>query len=1047
MTAPIINSYKKRILFKRLFGSFTGFELSNYVKNIGLYFLIIFLFLLPWGLSVITLFWKNNNNNKRNNKKNTIPKICDVPIIVVGSIWAVVLLMFFLLGYLINTKKDKREDLIVDEEDSLFGNDERISLAQQFSIIFPYKGIVLIFIHSLISGLLLAYSCVFLSLDNLEQRFENNVVKWILYILGWIVISITQWSLTSKPPVETSIFQTDDELILDNLSRTFYVALLYFLSWLLEKTDVLTDKNIIFHIILVILPILWVFGLLPQFRTLYSWVLEQVVVHILGGTPAASDERSFLYFALGAISIFLSMVFGDYIKTQIGFSIAILLGFLNGVSVFPMPIIYFKMSKHLVTQFFKQPIWIIIFRVILVIIVITVVNILWTVINNVAVRPLFLILTTVLLCVICIVRDIQQQRIFFNIFRNPLYRPQKNNVYQVQNYFMEIIFPFLYKFLYFITPFLTLILGCIYIINRKQEVINKEWGAMEWILTCRFLRILWQCPIPSLMHNCVFYILEIIFHNEKWWKDTNPLLIMIVITYIFQILQQCKDKFLYACHSVASFMTDRKQYVKYQALAIFFIILYTPILLLVILISSMFNSPIVPIFGLPIFVIGYPRPVRQWPKFEIETNYTTSSTSDSLIYRDFTINLKKVINKGMSKGRYSTKVGEMYLCRYDSLILIAQIVESSFTDCIIIFKGLEQQGTSCHNVEARKIDEIFECTNNSPCSIQFPIRNAITPKVPLYCKCYTDIKSKVVGILDNPEVIALIYPTFFKVLIWKLSSMCKEIPNRWLKIDVNKELFNTYWKQFPMSWFDYVTNRYNIFENDTKNDIISVAVMFYSCVNDYTLTMESIYKIFSGKFPLTTSSFCLDEYDDAKNLIIECFRISIKFVFDESIMNNINDYNGMMNTLMMYEKEYCIDMAESPRWLEKLEEKIPNFFTLYKEDGSYYSKTLKRHLNLINFAQINPEIPKGIWANLIFELYYCTNDDDERYSIQANNKILRNIFVQSANTPLGYPVYVNAEKVTVVHCVSTHVDKVYDNTQQETNPYNDSQYDSTQYEV
>jgi len=56
---------------------------------------------------------------------------------------------------------------------------------------------------------------------------------------------------------------------------------------------------------------------------------------------------------------------------------------------------------------------------------------------------------------------------------------------------------------------------------------------------------------------------------------------------------------------------------------------------------------------------------------------------------------------------------------------------------------------------------------------------------------------------------------------------------RWLRIDANKELFNTYWKQFPMSWFDYVTNRYNIFDNDIKNNIISVAVMFYSCVNDY----------------------------------------------------------------------------------------------------------------------------------------------------------------------------------------------------------------------
>ncbi len=60
----------------------------------------------------------------------------------------------------------------------------------------------------------------------------------------------------------------------------------------------------------------------------------------------------------------------------------------------------------------------------------------------------------------------------------------------------------------------------------------------------------------------------------------------------------------------------------------------------------------------------------------------------------------------------------------------------------------------------------------------------------------------------------------------------------------------------------------------------------------------------------------------------------------------------------MYDKEYCIDVANSPRWLNKLEEKTPNFFTLYKADDTYYSQTLKRNQNLINFAQINQEIPK-----------------------------------------------------------------------------------------
>lgn len=56
--------------------------------------------------------------------------------------------------------------------------------------------------------------------------------------------------------------------------------------------------------------------------------------------------------------------------------------------------------------------------------------------------------------------------------------------------------------------------------------------------------------------------------------------------------------------------------------------------------------------------------------------------------------------------------------------------------------------------------------------------------------------------------------------------------------------------------------------------------------------------------------------------------------------------------------------------------------------------------------------------------------------------------MQSANPPLGYPVFINAERMTVVHSVSNHVQKVYDNPNT-TNQYDNSQYDTntTQYEV
>ena len=42
------------------------------------------------------------------------------------------------------------------------------------------------------------------------------------------------------------------------------------------------------------------------------------------------------------------------------------------------------------------------------------------------------------------------------------------------------------------------------------------------------------------------------------------------------------------------------------------------------------------------------------------------------------------------------------------------------------------------------------------------------------------------------------------------------------------------------------------------------------------------------------------------------------------------------------------------------------------------------------------------------ELLYLTNDDEERYSIQAEERILRNLTVQAADPPLGYFIYSSA---------------------------------------
>jgi len=73
--------------------------------------------------------------------------------------------------------------------------------------------------------------------------------------------------------------------------------------------------------------------------------------------------------------------------------------------------------------------------------------------------------------------------------------------------------------------------------------------------------------------------------------------------------------------------------------------------------------------------------------------------------------------------------------------------------------------------------------------------------------------------------------------------------------------------------------------------------------------------------------------------------------------------------------------------------------------GTYTSRVLSKQEIIAPLGRLNGECVRGQWASLALELLYFTNDDEERYSIQAHPTLLRNLSIQAADPPLGYPVY------------------------------------------
>lgn len=105
----------------------------------------------------------------------------------------------------------------------------------------------------------------------------------------------------------------------------------------------------------------------------------------------------------------------------------------------------------------------------------------------------------------------------------------------------------------------------------------------------------------------------------------------------------------------------------------------------------------------------------------------------------------------------------MFLIRFERLLLFIHIVERGWDYAVTSMKGLELQGTSCHNVEASYIDEILDAK-----FLLTPGFNIMEPIDTIPIDCVTETKNSLTGIIDSPTTLKMIPSAFLKVVLWRI---------------------------------------------------------------------------------------------------------------------------------------------------------------------------------------------------------------------------------------------------------------------------------------
>ncbi|XP_033043746.1 pecanex-like protein 4 isoform X2 [Trachypithecus francoisi] len=230
---------------------------------------------------------------------------------------------------------------------------------------------------------------------------------------------------------------------------------------------------------------------------------------------------------------------------------------------------------------------------------------------------------------------------------------------------------------------------------------------------------------------------------------------------------------------------------------------------------------------------------------------------------------------------------------------------------------------------------------------------------------------------------------------------------------------------FPEDWYQFVLRQLECFHSEEKasnvleeiaNDKVlkdfyvhTVMTCYFSFfgIDNMAPSPGHILRVYSGVLPWSVALDWLTEKPELFQLALKAFRYTLKLMIDKASLGPIEDFRELIKYLEEYECDWYIGLVSDEKWKEAILQEKPYLFSLGYDSnmGIYTGRVLSLQELLIQVGKLNAEAVRGQWANLSWELLYATNDDEERYSIQAHPLLLRNLTVQAADPPLGYPIY------------------------------------------
>ncbi|NWH95221.1 PCX4 protein, partial [Aegithalos caudatus] len=656
------------------------------------------------------------------------------------------------------------------------------------------KYIINTIFHSLLAGVLCGLGTWYLLPNRITLLYSNIGGTVVIFVFGWVTLCIGEYSLIINTATETATFQALDTYEITALMRPFYIFVFIAVDLahrFAVNTPILEQTNQILHVLFLFLPFLWAMGILPPLDALFLWGMEQLLEFGLGGSPMSSNTKLLVMFLISAgtaiASYFIPSPLGVILfMTGFGFILSLNLSEIGFAFKHTM-ISHLGPSKSKNThrglriQFGWREF---IFYVTVLTFALTEASLLhqfagsssFSQASPQAIASYILIL---LLVMMWILREIQRVYLF-GAFRNPFYPKDVRTV----DVFMEkqrrlmkvgVVRRIL---LTLVSPF-----AMIAFLSLDHSLQNPHSVSVSIGFT-RIFRMVWQNTENALLDMVVVSAAQmLVFNPDLWWNrslDTGIKLLLVGL--LRDRLSQFLSKLHFAIAILLTSWTEKKQRRRSSATLIALNVAFFPVLLALVAVSAALSSPLLPLFTLPVFLVGFPRPLRSWPG---PVGGSACVCSDTVYYRQLVPGLAAALQSALAAGGLGLSLpGSHYLCRFQDRLMWILVLEKGFTYCGVNIKGLELQETSCHAAEAHRVDEIFEMAfeHQEHTRILSPnphFGHILTPCTVVPVRLYSDARNVLSGIIDSHENLKHLKDDFVKVLVWMLVQYCYKKSKTW----------------------------------------------------------------------------------------------------------------------------------------------------------------------------------------------------------------------------------------------------------------------------